>query len=312
MIYKEIAELIHKHIFQVLVRNQLNVFLIGSEQGTRNSLRDPLRKELLDVLYYPSLEVFYPEELFDELFQGRNQIDLLRLENLLAKSVHAIVIVLESPGAIAELGAFANHEELKKRLIVIVDQKYKKDKSFIMLGPVKMLKKTNGAVIYYDFEDRNNESLKKLGEQTRGDIRRIAKQVTPDNTIKNLINAQFFLLAAVYVMQPIGWLEINEMIKAIGGEDEEIVLAIANSSLNILLRNKELVLLSGKYELTKEGLKRITDLLRHRWPSNIILDKLRVVVLNNTLRKNRRWGAQVLSSADARLLQLVDGVNRHP
>ena len=98
MIYNEIAGLIHKYIFQVLVRNQLNVFLIGSEQGTRNSLRDPLRKELLDVLYYPSLEVFYPEELFDELFQGRNQIDLLHLENLLAKSVHVIVIVLESPG----------------------------------------------------------------------------------------------------------------------------------------------------------------------------------------------------------------------
>jgi len=312
VIYKEIATLIHKYIFQVLIRNQLNVFLIGSGHGVRNSLRDPLRRELLDVLYYPSLEVFYPEELFDELLQRKNQIDLLRLENLLAKSVHVIVIVLESPGAIAELGAFANHRELKKRLVVIVDQKYKKDKSFIMLGLVKMLKKTNDAVIYYDFEDRNKESLKKLGEQVRGDIRRIAKQVTPDITIKNLINAQFFLLAAVYVMQPIGWLEINKMIKAIGSEDEEIVLAIANSSLNILLRNKELMLLSGKYELTKEGLKRFTNLLKHQWPRNIILDKLRVAVLNNTLRKNSRWGAQVLSSADAQLLQLVDGANRHP
>ena len=35
-------------------------------------------------------------------------------------------------------------------------------------------------------------------------------------------------------------------------------------------------------------------------------------VLNNTLRKNRRWGAQVLSLADAQMLQLVDGANRHP
>ena len=70
-------------------------------------------------------------------------------------------------------------------------------------------------------------------------------------------------------------LEINKMIKAIGGEDEEIVLAIANSSLNILLRNKELVLLSGKYELSKEGLKRITDLLKYRWSSNIILDEVK-------------------------------------
>jgi len=312
VIYKEIAELIHKHIFQVLVRNQLNVFLIGTGRDARNSLRDPLREELLGAPYYPSLEVFYPEELFDELFQQNNQIDLLRLENLLAKSVHAIVIVLESPGSIAELGAFANHEVLRKRLVVIVNQLYRKDKSFIMLGPVKMLKKINGAVIYYDFNNRHKEALKKLGEQVRGNIRRIAKQVTPDTTIKNLINAQFFLLAAVYVMQSIGKIEINKMIKAIGGEDEETVIAIANSSLNILLRNKELILFSGKYELTKEGLKRITDLLKYQWPRNIILDKLRVVVLNNTLRKNRRWGAQVLSLADAQMLQLVDGANRHP
>jgi len=301
MIYGDIAQTINKHIYPALIGWQLNVFLIGSAQDVPNSLRDYLRKKLLEVWYYPKLEIFYPEELFDELFQGRNEIDLLHLENLLALSVHAIVIVLESAGSIAELGAFANHEALKNRLVVVVDQKYKKKKSFIMLGPVKMLrKKTDSNVIYCDFENISEDSLNKLREKVNGSIRKIAKQVTPDNSIKNLIYAQFFLLAAVYVMQPITKANIIQMIRSISKEAEDTVMAIVNSSLNILLRNKELLLRSGQYELSKEGLRRIQGILKYKQRlTNVMLDKLRVTVLNHTMRKTKKRGAQILSLAEA-------------
>jgi hypothetical protein len=308
MIYRDIAQIINKYIYPALIERQLNVFLIGSGQDIQNSLRDSLRKKLLDFWYNPNLGIFYPEELFDELFQGRNEIDLLHLENLLALSVHAIVIVLESAGSIAELGAFANHEVLKNRLVVIVDQKYKKEKSFIMLGPVMMLrKKTDSAVIYYNFKNTSEDNLEKLREKVSGCVRKIAKQVKPNNSIKNLIYAQFFLLATVYVMQPMKKADIIKMISSIGNETEETVWAITNASLNILLRNKELLLRSARYELTKEGLRRIQGILKYRRRVTKVIDKLRVAVLNHTMRKTKRRGTQILSSADARMLQLVDG-----
>ena len=39
-------------------------------------------------------------------------------------------------GSAVELGAFIQNEKLEQKLIVCVNQKYARDKSFIMMGPV--------------------------------------------------------------------------------------------------------------------------------------------------------------------------------
>ena len=83
------------------------------------------------------------EDIFDELLYSSKTKDLLSLEALLAESVDAIVLIPESPGSFAELWAFANDERLRKKMICVVDKKYKKDKSFINQGPLKLVKKEN-------------------------------------------------------------------------------------------------------------------------------------------------------------------------
>jgi hypothetical protein len=65
--------------------------------------------------------------------------DLIRFEEDLAYLTSAVVIFLEAPGAIAELGAFSQIEPLKRRLVVVVEEKYHETSSFISLGPLRQL-----------------------------------------------------------------------------------------------------------------------------------------------------------------------------
>ena len=50
-----------------------------------------------------------------------------------------VLIIVESPGTFAELGAFSLSDELRKKLLPLVDTKYKKTSSFIATGPLKWI-----------------------------------------------------------------------------------------------------------------------------------------------------------------------------
>ena len=149
---KRLALDLHDQVFKKLRLNALNVFFVGGVARYRQTLRDSIKSEFNAKLltwfdenrryFSKRISVYYPEELFEELIRGKGGFDLLSLENLLAQSVHVIVIVLESPGAIAELGAFTNHPQLSNRLVVVVDKKFRKARSFIALGPIRYLKRS--------------------------------------------------------------------------------------------------------------------------------------------------------------------------
>lgn len=119
-------------------KGTLNLFLIGGKV-TKDPRTKSLRARLRPVLAaLPNVNVLYPEELFGDLIYGE-KMDLLQLENLLANSVHAVVVCPESPGSLVELGAFSNHPYLCRRLIVVANKKFEHSQSFIRLGPLRYL-----------------------------------------------------------------------------------------------------------------------------------------------------------------------------
>jgi hypothetical protein len=50
-----------------------------------------------------------------------------------------VLIVVESPGTFAELGAFSLSEPLRKKLLPIIDRQYRVSESFINTGPVRWI-----------------------------------------------------------------------------------------------------------------------------------------------------------------------------
>ncbi|MFX0195472.1 MAG: retron St85 family effector protein [Candidatus Hodarchaeota archaeon] len=308
---EEISKCINEDIFPKLRTRGLTVFLVGGGQESLTSVREPIRKELINRPYHNWLDVYYPEELFEELILSRAHFDLLSLENLLAKSVHAVVIILESPGAIAELGAFANHKGLRDKLIVVVDKKYRKAKSFIVLGPVRYLKENTKSLVL--FHNLRKPQIKRLGSEIRHSVRKISEGIRVDTSVTNPIVAQHFLLAAIYVMEPVQREILNNMIQVLRVRPYKKVITIVISSLNILLHQRQVLLKDGKYQLTTEGLARLRLTVELEPEGRNIqhsLDKLRVKILDHTLRgKNYgkvRRGSSDLRPASARM------VVRHP
>jgi len=90
-------------------------------------------------------ELYRPEEI-TTWQDGAIFKNLVDLELELAAICSLVVIILESPGSIAELGAFSQLSELREKLLVIKSSTFNEEKnknSFISLGILRHLKETN-------------------------------------------------------------------------------------------------------------------------------------------------------------------------
>lgn len=64
--------------------------------------------------------------------------NLAHFEGAMGKASDCILIFLESPGSIAEVGYFSKSEELKKKCLLVMDLKHQGE-SFIKLGPAELI-----------------------------------------------------------------------------------------------------------------------------------------------------------------------------
>ena len=114
------------------------VFLCGgviSQNTPPNTLRDYLyrTKRLANHL---NADVVLAEEARD-LYRATKYSDLITFEEDIARVASLVIVIPESPGSLAELGAFATNEIIWQALCVIVQERFAYDESFIRLGPIE-------------------------------------------------------------------------------------------------------------------------------------------------------------------------------
>jgi len=107
--------------------------------GAKNSIP---RQNLADYLSTHSVGsmVFFADKVWDYLASQEDQ-NALEMETQLARLADIVCVIVESPGTMAELGAFANNDALRRKLLPILDEKFRADKSFINSGPVSWIDK---------------------------------------------------------------------------------------------------------------------------------------------------------------------------
>lgn len=88
-------------------------------------------------------------EKANNLYRSTTYRDLITFEENIAKLVALIVIITESPGSIAELGAFASIPDISDKLILIVRHQYANDKSFIRYGPIERIDKNGEGLVAF-------------------------------------------------------------------------------------------------------------------------------------------------------------------
>jgi hypothetical protein len=109
------------------------VFLCGGAGSkNRDALAGYLRKHHKEAL------VFYADTVWQEIASagGHSGFNALEMEEQLAMLADIVIIIVESPGTIAELGAFCLSPALRSKLLPLNDLRFKCDLSFINTGPI--------------------------------------------------------------------------------------------------------------------------------------------------------------------------------
>ena len=158
------------------------IFLCGGKTakgGPYKSARDYFNRHLKRKKSTIAARVRLAEEV-NRWFQRDNAFaDLLELENYLAHLADITVLFVESPGSIAELGAFANSDDIRPKTLAVLNNSHKSEGSFISDGPIQKLSNEDEDHVHYytwnpddlhsdltkeEFAELSNELVKFLEE----------------------------------------------------------------------------------------------------------------------------------------------------
>jgi hypothetical protein len=276
-----IAKKIHDEVYRYFTDFKTAVFLCGAGSNVKGSVREKISKELSAGINSYYFDVFYPEDLFEEILFGPNHQDLLSLESILADSVDSIVLIIESYGAVAELGAFASNNNLRKKLVCITDFKYRRKKSFINYGPLRLLKdKGEGVVVFTDFENIA-DGMKRV----KSAIRKTKKLRSKTTGVTNVLNAHHYILPSIYLFEPVKRDILVELVRHASGTNEQKSFALTAGALSMLNKKGEVTLTPEGYSLTRAGMLNFSKLgsrgrNQHPIYDSTEMDTMRVAILN--------------------------------
>ncbi|WP_246026799.1 retron St85 family effector protein [Paracoccus luteus] len=88
-------------------------------------------------------------EAANQIYRDTTYKDLITYEEDIAKISRVVLLVAESAGSLAELGAFSSTPSLKAKLAVIIQQDYFEAESFVRFGPIRRLENEEASRVAY-------------------------------------------------------------------------------------------------------------------------------------------------------------------
>jgi hypothetical protein len=116
------------------------IFLCGGAINSKKSSRPSNLRDYL--LRYDPIKTQYKIVLAEAavtLFRETDYKDLISFEEHIAQISSIVLVIAESPGSLAELGAFSSNEHIKPSLRVLMQEKLYNAESFVKLGPIRRM-----------------------------------------------------------------------------------------------------------------------------------------------------------------------------
>jgi hypothetical protein len=176
---------------------------------------------------HPNFEVFCPEEITSWQSDGVFK-NLISFELELASICSLVVIILESEGALVELGAFSQLPELSKKIVAVCPDKYRDAISFINLGILRFISAVQPEnVKSYPWEpERPNLISTEIVEDLSIDILEELKKIPKSQVFKVSQNSHAIVLICEFlkIFIALKETEILEYLKSCG-------IAVTNDEL---------------------------------------------------------------------------------
>jgi hypothetical protein len=94
------------------------------------------------------------------LYRDSKYNDLISFEEDIARIASIVLVIPESAGSLAELGAFATNDTIRHALRVVVQDKYANDESFIRFGPItRIMNYRRDFVGFYTWTLNNSQNV---------------------------------------------------------------------------------------------------------------------------------------------------------
>lgn len=78
-------------------------------------------------------------ESAQQIYRDTNYNDLISFEEDIARIASIVLVISESPGSLAELGAFASEPVIRDALRIIISEEHSLAESFVRYGPIKRI-----------------------------------------------------------------------------------------------------------------------------------------------------------------------------
>ena len=265
--YKSLFNDIYNNIFLNLLNDEIDIFLCGGVapeivMHTKKVLRDYVRDELEKISKY---NVWYPEKLFDYNI-CEEKSDMLTLEEYLGEHCDMLMLICNSMGTAAELGAFSSNDKTLEKLFVLNGEEYERKDSFIENGPIKKLKREKGSdrIIRYNNEKTDiMEKIRKVINKKYYYYQKPRKE-KKFSSLDDFSSVCVFLIIIIFlfdsVTEKLLYGELSEFIDSHHNKiDIEIVThAAINRLFDAELIKKE----EQNYYLEKKGEDKVRELLK--------------------------------------------------
>lgn len=188
------------------------LFICGGEENAcknRGILESYIKKHHKEYL------TFRAELAWEVISSSDNakNVNALALEEWLADISDIVIILVESFGTVAELGAFSLSPSLRKKLLPILDKQFERHTSFINTGPVMWVNNDSkfNPTIYTDFK-----TILTCIPQINDRLNRKIKSSVSRNNLHGLYLYSpkvllFFLLYVIASLGPISAKEISNL-----------------------------------------------------------------------------------------------------
>ena len=266
------------------------IFLCGGAEDISSttfvSVRDALAKELSNGRNSDILARLRLAEAIKDWYKDGIYGDLVTLEKHLASLASLIVLIVESPGSIAELGVFASLQPFSDRLLTVVSEHDHDQDSFIRLGPIKLLEDLNRPVLVYDWHStsagRHLADYTKIPSQLPDLLANIRQSLDKDlgQKICKLENPLHAMLLIVDLCHHFGALNVTEISSYLEMLDSNFESAVVRQYLFLLEKCEILHKKAkghGRYYYTKHWNPRVSFSFKDR--DSVDYDRLALNVI---------------------------------
>ncbi|MBZ9850151.1 retron St85 family effector protein [Mesorhizobium sp. CA14] len=117
------------------------LFLCGGARETRPKARAAnLRDYILRVRPFRTPHTIVLAEEATQLYRDTAYDDLITFEEDIARIAAVVLVIAESAGSLAELGAFTANDTIRESLRVVIPRHHETAESFVRYGPIQRLK----------------------------------------------------------------------------------------------------------------------------------------------------------------------------